>query len=609
MSYTVLARRYRSGTFDEIIGQNHIAQTLKKAIESGRIAHAFLFCGTRGTGKTSTARILAKCLNCEKNGKAGGPAVEPCNRCPSCQAIARGDDIDVIEIDAASNTGVDDVRTMIENAQYHPSRSRFKVYIIDEVHMLSKQAFNALLKTLEEPPAHVKFILATTEAEKVLPTILSRCQRYDFRNIATREIADHLAAICRKEKVEAGEEALALVAKAGAGSMRDALSLLDRLLSVGENKLTGEMVAQLLGMPKSQLIFDLCQAIGDGDVKKMLVGTEDMLLAGQSLDILLASLLDHMRNLLILGTCGSDCKLVEVPGIAIEELARQAQKFEPVVLSQDIVILEELRRNLRRGAGGRALVDATLVRLALAKQFTSLAVLLNRTQEAPAAPQNSGPAVEQKKNLPVNIGAITAPDRAPGDDAPTANDVQGQRRAIAEVFGQEPQAPASPPAPLESGASAFSAAGDTVPSDPAELWRTVLAFLSTNMALHAMLCRSRFQGFEGDMAIVRFQHSDEPMIKMMEGKGKKEALRDALFRVVGKEVGVRFDLDERTAANADAPKAPAEAPPEAKRPAPVTQAPPGTGIPLTAELRAKLQTDPFIKCVMDELGAAIVRVE
>src|SRR5213080_3187997 len=263
MSYTVLARRYRSSTFDELIGQEHIAQTLKKAIDSERIAHAYLFCGTRGTGKTSTARILAKGLNCEKS---SGPTSKPCGKCESCKAIARGDDIDVIEIDAASNTGVDNVRDLISNAQFHPARSRFKVYIIDEVHMLSKAAFNALLKTLEEPPEHVKFILATTEPDKVLPTILSRCQRYDFRNIPTREIAGHLADICKKEKIKADEDALLMVAKAGAGSMRDSLSLLDRLLSVGESKLTLGMIEGLLGPPKAQLLFDLAGAIGTGDV-------------------------------------------------------------------------------------------------------------------------------------------------------------------------------------------------------------------------------------------------------------------------------------------------------------------------------------------------------
>src|SRR5678815_2470231 len=210
MSYTVLARRYRSGNFDELIGQDHVARTLKKAITSARIAHAYLFCGTRGTGKTSTARILAKCLNCERS-PDNKPVITPCNECESCKGIARGDDIDVIEIDAASNTGVDNVRDIIANAAYRPARSRFKVYIIDEVHMLSKAAFNALLKTLEEPPEHVKFILATTEAEKVLQTILSRCQRYDFRTIPTREIAGHLREITKREGIDAEEDALLLV--------------------------------------------------------------------------------------------------------------------------------------------------------------------------------------------------------------------------------------------------------------------------------------------------------------------------------------------------------------------------------------------------------------
>src|SRR5438270_862716 len=295
MSYTVLARRYRSGTFDEVIGQDHVAQTLKKAISSGRVAHAYLFCGTRGTGKTSMARILAKALNCASVDK---PTTEPCGKCDSCLAIARGDDLDVIEI-----------------AQYRPARSRFKVYIIDEVHMLSKSAFNALLKTLEEPPSHVKFILATTEPEKVLPTILSRCQRYDFRNIPTREIAKHLKDVCAKEKIKADEDALLLVAKAGAGSMRDALSLLDRLLSIGEKHLTADMIEQLLGLPKAQLLFDLAGAMASGDVKAVLSQAEAIVQGGLSVDALLAALTDHLRNLLIVRTCGPDSTLVDVPGL------------------------------------------------------------------------------------------------------------------------------------------------------------------------------------------------------------------------------------------------------------------------------------------------------
>src|SRR5215217_6492990 len=302
MSYTVLARRYRSGTFDEVIGQEHVAQTLKKAIASDRVAHAYLFCGTRGVGKTSMARILAKALNCRSSDK---PTTEPCEKCDSCEMIARGEDMDVIEIDAASHTSVDNVRDIIiATSNNCPARSRFKIFIIDEVHMLSKNAFNALLKTLEEPPPHVKFILATTEPEKVLPTILSRCQRYDFRNIPTREIAAHLKNIIKQEKIKADDDALLLVAKAGAGSMRDALSLLDRLLSVGEKELTADLIGQMLGLPKAQLLFDLAQSMGEGDVKKVLLATEKMIQGGLSIDTFIASLVEHLRNLLILRTCG-----------------------------------------------------------------------------------------------------------------------------------------------------------------------------------------------------------------------------------------------------------------------------------------------------------------
>ena len=210
MSYTVLARRYRSSTFDEVIGQEHVAQTLKRAIESDRVAHAYLFNGTRGVGKTSMARILAKALNCRS---FDAPTTTPCGKCDSCVAIARGDDIDVIEIDAASNTGVDNVRDIIENSQYRPAMSRFKVYIIDEVHMLSKSAFNALLKTLEEPPGHVKFIFATTEPHKLPETILSRCQRHNFRRIPAARMLERLKEIAKAESIDVSERSLALLVR------------------------------------------------------------------------------------------------------------------------------------------------------------------------------------------------------------------------------------------------------------------------------------------------------------------------------------------------------------------------------------------------------------
>src|SRR5471030_327669 len=229
MSYLVLARKYRPQSFDELVGQTHITELLRKSIESGRIAHAFLFCGPRGIGKTSCARILAKSLNCQN-----GPTLKPCGACPACLEIANGNSFDVIEIDGASNRGIDEIRTLRENLKFAPSYGRYKIYIVDEVHMLTSDAFNALLKTLEEPPEHVKFIFATTEVHKVPATILYRCQRFDFKRIQVEIIMANLQSICVKEKLKANEEALFVIAKAAQGSMRDALSILDQLSALSD---------------------------------------------------------------------------------------------------------------------------------------------------------------------------------------------------------------------------------------------------------------------------------------------------------------------------------------------------------------------------------------
>jgi DNA polymerase-3 subunit gamma/tau len=456
MAYTVLARRYRSGTFDEVVGQDHVAQTLKKAIDSGRIAHAYLFTGTRGVGKTSMARILAKALNC-LNAKDDKPTTAPCGKCSSCEAIAKGEDIDVIEIDAASNTGVDNVRDLIENARFRPARSRFKVYIIDEVHMLSKAAFNALLKIMEEPPEHVKFILATTEAEKILPTILSRCQRYDFRNIPSREIVAHLQRIVSDEKVSATDEALQLVARAGAGSMRDSLSLLDRLLSVGEKKLTAESIEQLLGMPRATLIFDLAGAIGAGDVKSTLQQATAIVSGGLAVDTLIASLIEHFHNLLLVATCGAQSDLVDVIGVDAKQLEAQASQFDPGALTQDIAILEELRRQMRSSQTGRALLDATLARLAMSSQFASVGELISRLDGGGSAGAGSprSAATAQKKTSELARGPASP---AAPVAKPSIAEVSG---AVADVVRELK----TPPVPVQSGATP-SREGEA-PAEPA----------------------------------------------------------------------------------------------------------------------------------------------
>jgi DNA polymerase III subunit gamma/tau len=583
MAYTVLARRYRSSTFDQIVGQEHIAQTLKKAITSGRVAHAYLFCGTRGTGKTSTARIMAKAMNCLA---ADGPTPTPCGKCDSCVAIARGDDIDVIEIDAASNTGVDNVREIIENSQYRPARSRFKIYIIDEVHMLSKSAFNALLKTLEEPPSHVKFILATTEPEKVLPTILSRCQRYDFRNIPSREIAAHLKEICKQEKIEADEESLALVAKAGAGSMRDALSLLDRLLSIGEKKLTAATIEQMLGLPRAQLVFDLAGKIGAGDTQGTLSQAEAMITAGLSSDSLVAALSDHFRNLLIARTCGGESALLEVVGMSAAELVKQASRFEPVILAQDIAILEELRRNLRQNQTGRALLDATLVRLALAEQFTSISELLSGgTAATPAA----GAAAAQKKKLDEPAAPYPLPEYR--EREPVATSVAAP-------------SPVTPPPDAEpsiepSAEPSVEPIGD---DDVVKIWPRLVAMMTQQgSSVAGALSLASLNRIQDDQAVVRFRYEGESFARMWEKNGKRDLMAKAISDIRGRPIGVRFEVEEAGAVAA-AP-VPVRAVQVAIAESAAAAAKPS--VPITDEIKA----DPMVQAVIKEFGGMVVKVE
>ena len=611
MSYQVLARKYRSQTFDEVVGQNHVAQTLKRAIESGRVAHAFLFCGTRGTGKTSMARILAMALNCQSE---KGPTTEPCGKCTSCVAIRTGDDMDVIEIDAASYTGVDHVRDIIANSQFHPAHSRFKIYIIDEVHMLSKSSFNALLKTLEEPPEHVKFILATTEPEKVLPTILSRCQRYDFRNIPTREIAEHLRGICKQEKIKADEEALLLIAKAGAGSMRDALSLLDRLLSVGEKTLTVELIEQMLGMPKSQVLFDLVQAIGDADVKRLLHSADAQVKSGMSPDTLVAGLIDHLRNLLILRTCGPDSELVEVPGVAMEELTAQANRFDAVALSQDIAILEELRRSLRSSGAGRALLDATLVRLALAGQFTSVDELLNRVNgggssqpRTPASPQAA-----LKKNDEVTAPVVAAFSPSPG----TPGEGRGEGSSTSVRAPSMQQNPHPNPLP-EYRVRGQESASNVLPVSPTDLdgiWRMLLQVLGAkSSATPALLQGAKLVGVEDGMAVVRFAHDHQAVVRMLDRNGKKDAIKEILTNLLQQNVGVKFELEPAPPETVAEAEEPATRAASVRRsplpPAPAASTEPSSPSRLTPEMKEALRAEPLVAAVMQHLGGEIVKVE
>ncbi len=456
MAYLVLARKYRSRTFEEVIGQEHIARTLVNAIGAGRVAHAYLFTGTRGVGKTTMARIFAKALNCLS---VDEPTTEPCNECEACVAIGRGDDIDVVEIDGASNTGVEDVRNLRANVIYRPSRSRYKVYYIDEVHMLSTAAFNALLKTLEEPPEHVKFIFSTTEVQKIPATILSRCQRFDFRNIPTQRIADHLRWLCEQENVEADDEAVFRIARAAAGSMRDGLSLLDQLLSTGD-RVTDEQVVNVLGTPPDERVLAIALAVADGDAAAALAELSAVLEGGVTLSSAAAAMGNVFRHLMLAATCGADSELIELPESQREQVRELAGRFSVPSLVHAMGMLQALSRNVRTSSIGRGMVEAVLVRLAAADKFVDPESLIERLEAAPSAPpagrvpppSRRGPAARPsgEKKKPSPVAAAPAGDEGPREPSPRDSGGSGNGAYETEAQGESPPAPEPAPRPALS---------------------------------------------------------------------------------------------------------------------------------------------------------------
>lgn len=373
-AYQVFARRYRSRSFAELIGQDSIANTLRNAIALGRTAHAYLFCGTRGVGKTSMARIFARALN----------AVDSLgDRDAIAQSIMRGEDLDVVEIDGASNRGVDDARDLIAGAGMAPARSPYKIYIIDEVHMLTQPAFNALLKTMEEPPAHVKFILCTTEPHKVPATIQSRCQRFDFRSIPTTLIAEHLRSVLAGEKVTADDAVVLQVARLANGSMRDGLSLLDRLVSASTGHVSTTLSREVLGLPDEELLESLIAAIAGGNPAAGLEAAAKLLEQGMSPDHALDTVAARLRDALLVRTCGAQSAMVDLPLEARQRIAEHAKNLDAPVLVHLITLCDGAVRNIRGSSVPRALFDAVIARLCMSEHFVAAATLLAPVAESP----------------------------------------------------------------------------------------------------------------------------------------------------------------------------------------------------------------------------------
>ena len=550
--YTVVARRYRPRRFEDVVGQDHVVQSLRNAIKLDRIAQAYLFSGTRGVGKTSIARIFAKCLNCER-----GPTDDPDQTCDICQAIAVGQDVDVIEIDGASNNGVEAVRELRQNAGLRPSRARFKIYYIDEVHMLSTGAFNALLKTLEEPPAHVKFFFATTEKNKIPITVLSRCQVFDFAGISPAQIVETLAEICRREGIEADAEALQVVARRAGGSMRDAQSLLEQLLSSGTGALTAEVVHQVLGTAADERVLGLLEAMVGRDAAGALALLDQAAASGVQPVDLLNGALEFLRDAMVLAAgAGAQVPLLAASPAQKPRLDALAGRWglDTILAAQQV--LAEARGRLRGSPHGRLLVEMALVRVARLEDLAEVGQLVARLA-----------ALEAGAPMPTNgVAAPAAPavkkKLAPPEAAPTA--------VARPVDGQAPPRPAP------------TADGPIRVEDALGIWKELVEVLDPRLG--GPLAKVRPSAISGPNILVIPVPSEYNWVADAcdrdESRPKIEA---ALGRLLCRPAAIRF---EKAAPDAKARVEPAPAP----RPDDLAQ-------------------DPMVQKVSELFEARLVRIE
>ena len=539
MSYQVIARKYRPQRFADVVGQEHVTTTLANAIRLGRIAHGYLFCGPRGTGKTTLARIFAKALNC-----TGGPSAEFDDSDPRVKEITEGRSLDVLEIDGASNNGVDQVRELRDTAKFAPASGKFKIYIIDEVHMLSTAAFNALLKTLEEPPPHVKFLFATTDPEKVLPTILSRCQRFDLRRIPAALIVKHLAWIAEQEKVSIDADALLAIARGADGGMRDAESTLDQLISFCGDRIVESDVLSMFGLAARAQLMQLVDGLLEGNVATTLRILEELTGSGKDLGRLLADLLNHFRNLLLFLVSGSEAGLLNVSEAEMGALTRQAKLIDADTLTRVMEVLSAAEGRQREVASKRIFMEVTLLKVIQAREATSLDAVLKQLKvmrdQVPAdlAVAASVPSVAPPAKASTAAPAVVSAPINPPAPKPLAAPIPSAPSVIAPPAASVSSVPVlSPPAkPPSDLAPLLSESSQTIEA----IWQVLMAQLPHSEGLlRAALQQSRAESWSRDTLTIA-----HPPDAYLDTARNISTLKAVLQTITGKMVTFRFVVSE-----------------------------------------------------------------
>jgi len=505
MSYLVLARKYRPQTFSQVIEQDHVTRTLSNAISSDRVAHAVLFSGPRGTGKTTVARILAKAMNCKQ-----GPTPAPCNQCRSCREITSGNAVDVFEIDGASNNSVDQVRELRDHIKYMPAHSMYKIYIIDEVHMLSVPAFNALLKTLEEPPPHIMFIFATTEPQKIPATILSRCQRHDFRRISLKSMIEHMAYICRQENFQLAEESIVLIAREATGSMRDALSLLDLILSCYKDSASHNQVLDILGVIDLKYVSDIAGAILRGDIAAILDALDGCYNRGHDLRKFYTNLLEHFRNLLVVKMGKNVNKLVDLPDAEVDQMIAQVDQVPLGTLNQIFDHLYREEASIRLSADARLALEIAFIRMDQMEPVLPIDVLINKLDLLK----------QELNNLPGGLKS----SQKPVIKSEKSNSVQ-------HLQGGDSDSASEP----SSSVPETSASSGDVLNDLDATWDQLCKIIGeTNPSLGASLSKCRLRQVAADRVEIEV-HGNGFTVSMLKREKNKVILKKACAQYFGNE--------------------------------------------------------------------------